>query len=79
MMRFRTASLALACAVSLGAVGCSSVVSDPMPDLPALPLPAQWQSPVPWENAAPAAHLDKGPWWEAFGDERLNQLSSKVE
>ena len=32
-----------------------------------------------WFPAAPADALDRGPWWELFGDAELNQLVSQVE
>ena len=32
-----------------------------------------------WFPAAPADALDRGPWWELFGDAELNKLMSQVE
>ncbi len=32
-----------------------------------------------WFPAAPADALDRGPWWELFGDAELNRLVSQVE
>ena len=32
-----------------------------------------------WFPAAPADTLDRGPWWELFGDAELNALVSQVE
>jgi NodT family efflux transporter outer membrane factor (OMF) lipoprotein len=32
-----------------------------------------------WLPAAPADMLDRGPWWELFGDAELNRLASQVE
>ncbi|MES2100594.1 MAG: efflux transporter outer membrane subunit [Pseudomonadota bacterium] len=32
-----------------------------------------------WFPAAPADTLDRGPWWELFGDAELNRLVSQVE
>jgi len=32
-----------------------------------------------WAPAAPADALDRGPWWEMFGDAELNRLSEQVQ
>ena len=32
-----------------------------------------------WVPAAPADALERGPWWQLFGDPVLNQLESRVE
>jgi NodT family efflux transporter outer membrane factor (OMF) lipoprotein len=32
-----------------------------------------------WSPAAPADALERGPWWELFGDPVLNQLASRIE
>ncbi len=37
------------------------------------------QSGAQWFPAAPADALDRGPWWELFGDPVLNDLVSQVE
>ena len=32
-----------------------------------------------WLPAAPADLLDRGPWWQLFGDAGLNELAERVE
>ena len=32
-----------------------------------------------WAPAAPADALDRGPWWELFGDAELNRLADQVQ
>jgi NodT family efflux transporter outer membrane factor (OMF) lipoprotein len=32
-----------------------------------------------WVSAAPADMLDRGPWWQLFGDPVLNELAARVE
>ena len=32
-----------------------------------------------WAPAAPADALDRGPWWELFGDAELNRLAEQVQ
>ncbi|MBC5767711.1 efflux transporter outer membrane subunit [Ramlibacter albus] len=32
-----------------------------------------------WEPAKPADTLERGPWWELFGDPVLNDLASRIE
>jgi outer membrane protein TolC len=32
-----------------------------------------------WTAAAPADMLERGPWWQLFGDPVLNQLADSIE
>ena len=32
-----------------------------------------------WQPVSPAANLNRGPWWELFGDEELTRLESLAE
>jgi NodT family efflux transporter outer membrane factor (OMF) lipoprotein len=50
---------------------------------PTSPAPAAFkeapQVEAGWFPAAPADALDRGPWWELFGDAQLSALASQVE
>ena len=39
----------------------------------------QYKEAYGWVPAAPADALDRGPWWQLFGDEQLNTLAAQVE
>ena len=47
---------------------------------PELPVPAAFKEVgATWVPAAPADALDRGPWWELFGDAELNRLAEQVQ
>ena len=39
---------------------------------------ANWQSPVPWHEAAPSDSIPKNAWWKLFGDSELNQYEDRA-
>ena len=45
---------------------------------PAVDLPAAWKLDAPWREGAPADAADKGAWWQAFGDARLDALEQRA-
>jgi len=51
----------------------------PAYQVPSAPVPAQFKEAQGWQPAAPADLLEKGPWWELFGDATLNALAAQVE
>ena len=68
--------LAVLAALTLGMSGCAVG--------PKYQVPTSAESPVYKEAegfvvAAPADTLEKGPWWQLFGDPILNQLAESVE
>ncbi len=63
-------------AMTLALAGCAA---GPAYQAPSAPLPAQFKEAQGWQPAAPADLLDKGPWWELFGDATLNALARQVE
>ncbi len=67
----RLTSLAAALAVAGCAVG---------PDYkrPAPELPVAWKLEAPWRTGAPADGIDKGAWWQAFGDAQLDALEQRA-
>ncbi|QJD88856.1 efflux transporter outer membrane subunit [Duganella dendranthematis] len=74
---------ALAMAVALLA-GCSVTPSYKVPETP---QPAAYKetpsdadkAAAGWTAAAPADTLERGPWWQLFGDPLLNQLADSIE
>jgi NodT family efflux transporter outer membrane factor (OMF) lipoprotein len=50
-----------------------SFAADPKYNRPDVPQPQRWQSPVPWQQAAPLDSLPKNTWWKIFGDSDLDQ------
>jgi NodT family efflux transporter outer membrane factor (OMF) lipoprotein len=69
--RFRLCLVAAALAVGGCAVG---------PDYkrPAPELPVAWKLDAPWRTGDPADGVDKGPWWQAFGDPQLDALEQRA-
>ena len=41
---------------------------------PLADAPAQWKSEAPWRVSEPSDQSLKGPWWQIFGESRLNEL-----
>ncbi len=75
-LRVRAAALAAA----LMGAGCAQT---PPYQPPTIEAPAAFkEAPTAqaiWLPAAPADALDRGPWWELFGDPTLNALAAQVE
>ena len=58
----------------------SACAVTPAYERPDLPMPAVFkEAGATWAPAAPADALDRGPWWEMFGDAELNRLSEQVQ
>lgn len=76
--------IALAVAVLAMASGCSVTPSYKVPETA---QPAAYKeslsdadkSAAGWTAAAPADTLERGPWWQLFGDPVLNQLADSIE
>lgn len=72
----RWSTLTLAALLSACAVG-------PAYRRPEVPTPAAFkeapQGEAGWFPAAPADTLERGPWWQLFGDAELNRLVEQVE
>ena len=71
--RFARGGAALALSIALA--GCAAG-----PDYvrPAVAVPAAWNLEEPWREAAPSDALPKGPWWQRFGDARLDALQAEA-
>lgn len=66
--------LAMALLLSLG--GCAV---GPDYQRPATPDVSSFKEAQGWVPAAPADALQRGPWWQLFGDPVLDQLAAQVE
>jgi NodT family efflux transporter outer membrane factor (OMF) lipoprotein len=66
--------LAILAAATLG--GCAL---SPAYHVPTTPAPAVYKEAQDWLPAAPADTLERGPWWQLFGDPILDQLAASVE
>jgi NodT family efflux transporter outer membrane factor (OMF) lipoprotein len=67
--------------VSLTAVGLVLAGCAVGPDYkrPSVTTPAVFKEADGWKQAAPSDIVDKGEWWEIFGDPVLNKLETQVE
>ena len=67
---------ALAAFASLAALaGC---VAGPDYVRPPVEVPPAWKLDEPWREATPSDALPKGPWWQRFGDARLDALQTQA-
>ena len=76
-----------AMALGVGAAACSWLIAGcvvgPAYERPAIAVPPTFkEAPVEagatWLPAAPADALDRGPWWQLFGDAELTRLAEQV-
>jgi len=64
--------------LALALAGCASL--EPTYDVPQVDTPIAFkQGRGAWVPAAPADTLERGPWWELFGDPVLNTLAASVD
>jgi len=72
-MKTSVVGTAIAASVLLGACAAG-------PDYkkPALEMPAAWKVEAPWREATPSDGVPKGPWWQRFGDPRLDKLQEQA-
>lgn len=64
---------------ALLALALSGCAIGPDYQRPATPDISQFKQAEGWLPAAPADALERGPWWQLFGDPVLNQLAGQVE
>src|SRR5450830_676042 len=69
----------LLCAILLGLGLLGGCAVGPAYKVPTTPRPAAFKEAGPWQLAAPADTLDKGPWWTLFNDPKLNDLAARVK
>ena len=75
-MTFPASVLTLAVMAAVLATGCAV---GPNYQRPATVDVSQFKEAEGWVPAAPADALERGPWWELFGDAQLNTLASQVD
>ncbi len=81
---FRFTALTLATMASLLASGCAVA---PVYQQPVTPQPAAYKETASeaekaaagWIVAVPADTLERGPWWQLFGDPLLDQLAASID
>jgi NodT family efflux transporter outer membrane factor (OMF) lipoprotein len=66
-------SIAIACLV---VCGCTVGPDYERPDVAA---PDAYKESANWKPAQPADAIQRGAWWEIFGDDTLNQLEQQIE
>lgn len=70
----------LSCLGALIAASCVAACAvGPDYRRPEIALPAAYKEAPGWTAAQPRDAEARGPWWEAFGDARLNALAEQVE
>ena len=72
------APAAFVAALALVAAAVAGCVAGPDYVRPTLPMPAAWKVEAPWRAAAPDDGAAKGPWWQRFGDPRLDALQRQA-
>ena len=65
-------------ALALVAAALAGCAAGPDYVRPAVDTPPAWQLEEPWREATPSDAEPKGPWWQRFGDARLDALQSQA-
>lgn len=68
--------LTAVCMLSLLVTACAVGPDYKRPEAPAVAIFKEAEG---WVAAAPADALERGPWWQLFGDPGLDQLAARVE
>lgn len=55
-----------------------AVADGPKYNQPAVEVPKNWQSPVPWGPANPVDSLPRNAWWKLFGDDELDAYEQQA-
>ena len=70
--------LAVAAAAATTAALLAGCAAGPDYSRPALDMPVTWKLETPWRASTPNDGAAKGPWWERFGDTRLDTLQRQA-
>ena len=62
-----------------GAAALSACMVGPRYNKPVAETPAAYKETGDWKIAQPRDTINRGPWWEVFGDPQLNALVQQVE
>ena len=73
-MRLQT--IAVLAGGALVLTGCNLA---PRYEVPTTEVPGAYKEAGDWQPAAPADTLQRGPWWEIYGDKTLNDLEAQVD
>ncbi|HEV7576341.1 MAG TPA: efflux transporter outer membrane subunit [Caldimonas sp.] len=68
-------AIGAAAACVVGLAGC---VVGPNYARPAVETPPAWKLEAPWRAGTPDDAAPKGPWWQRFGDSRLDALQAQA-
>jgi NodT family efflux transporter outer membrane factor (OMF) lipoprotein len=71
----RMGAIGAAAACVVGLAGC---VVGPNYARPAVETPPAWKLEAPWRAGTPDDAAPKGPWWQRFGDSRLDALQAQA-
>jgi NodT family efflux transporter outer membrane factor (OMF) lipoprotein len=73
MREFRRAILAAGCAA------LSACTVGPDYEKPAAPVASAYKEGQGWKIGQPSDALDRGPWWQVYGDPTLSTLESQID
>ncbi|MSQ70957.1 MAG: efflux transporter outer membrane subunit [Betaproteobacteria bacterium] len=73
-----TAWPTLCTAVVLPVLLAACTTAGPEYRKPVLDMPAAWKVEAPWRESTPNDTAAKGPWWQRFGDPRLDALEQQA-
>jgi multidrug efflux system outer membrane protein len=73
--KYWTTFLMTSLVLAAGLTGCTM---GPDYQRPEATVPAAYREESPWKEAAPADDLDKGAWWQAYGDPVLDDLQQRA-
>ncbi|MEI7678148.1 MAG: efflux transporter outer membrane subunit [Betaproteobacteria bacterium] len=62
-----------------GAAALSACMVGPRYNKPEVTAPIEYKESSEWKIAQPRDAINRGPWWEVFGDQQLNALVQQVE
>ena len=62
-----------------GAAALSACMVGPRYNKPEVTAPIEYKESSEWKIAQPRDAINRGPWWEVFGDPQLNALVQQVE
>ena len=62
-----------------GAGALSACMVGPRYNKPVAETPAAYKETGDWKIAQPRDAIERGPWWEIFGDAQLNGLIQQID
>ena len=77
MKPMHAGAYALACAATLALLGACTV--GPKYERPVVVTPPAYKEAGEWKIAQPRDEVNRGKWWEIFGDAQLNALIEQID